>query len=192
LALFDFDGTITRKDSFLAFIRFAKGNWKFFFGMLLLLPVLLAYKVGLVANDKAKVLVLRFFFSGTNAAAFFELGQRFALEKVPLMVRKEALAKIRWHLNQQHVVVVVSASAEAWVARWCDKMGMQLVATRLEVKQGRITGYLSSANCYGTEKVRRIKQVLDISSYDRVYAYGDTPGDKPMLALAHEQFYRCF
>lgn len=192
LALFDFDGTITRKDSFLAFIRFAKGNWRFYGGMAVLVPILLAYKARILANDKAKVWVLRFFFSGMPSTQFFEIGERFSLEKVPLMIRKESMAKIRWHLNQQHTVVVVSASAEAWVARWCDKMGMQLIATRLEVLEGKITGRLAGANCYGEEKVRRIQEVLNLASFDKVYAYGDTPGDKPMLALAHEQFYRCF
>ena len=43
LALFDFDGTITNRDSFIDFIKFAKGNLKFFQGFMILSPILILY-----------------------------------------------------------------------------------------------------------------------------------------------------
>ena len=54
LALFDFDGTITKNDSLIKFIRFAVGDLKFVFGLFILSPVLLAYKIKLIPNFKAK------------------------------------------------------------------------------------------------------------------------------------------
>jgi phosphatidylglycerophosphatase C len=60
----------------------------------------------------------------------------------------------------------------------------------LEVKGGRITGRFLTKNCSGREKVRRIKEQYDLALFDRIYAYGDNPADRPMLGLAHERYYR--
>ena len=89
-------------------------------------------------------------------------------------------------------MAVVSASAENWVKPWCDKYGLICLATKLEVKDGIITGKLNGRNCYGDEKVCRIKERLDLSDYHEIIAYGDSSGDKEMLELAHHPFYKPF
>lgn len=192
LALFDFDGTLTYKDSFMQFIRYSKGSFKYFLGLFILSPILILYKAKLLANDKAKILVLRYYFSGIALEEFKSKADGFAMEKIPRMLRKSAMDRLRWHINQQHKVVVVSASINLWLKKWCDLLNIQLIATELDIKQGKITGRLSTPNCYGEEKVKRIKLELQLDQYERIYAYGDTQGDKPMLALAHEKFYRSF
>ncbi len=192
LALFDFDGTLTDKDSFMQFIRYSKGGFRYFLGLFILSPILILYKAKLLANDKAKVLVLSYFFSGVALEEFKSKADGFAMEKIPRMLRKSAMDRLRWHINQQHKVVVVSASVNLWLKKWCDLLNIQLIATELDIKQGKITGRLSTPNCYGEEKVKRIKLELQLDQYERIYAYGDTQGDKPMLALAHEKFYRSF
>jgi phosphoserine phosphatase len=57
---------------------------------------------------------------------------------------------------------------------------------------GRFAGRYDGSNCHGIEKVRRIRECFDLNEFDRVYAYGDTPGDRPMLTLADEAFYKPF
>jgi phosphoserine phosphatase len=57
---------------------------------------------------------------------------------------------------------------------------------------GKITGNLMGNNCNGGEKVIRIKQLYDTQQYDEIYCFGDTGGDKPMLALATQSFYKPF
>jgi phosphoserine phosphatase len=47
-------------------------------------------------------------------------------------------------------------------------------------------------NNNGEEKVKRIKQVIGDQKFDKIIAFGDTSGDKPMLAFAHESHYRFF
>mgnify|MGYP002412433442 CR=1 FL=1 len=71
-------------------------------------------------------------------------------------------------------------------------MGFDLLATQLEIKDHKLTGCYAGQNCHGEEKVRRIKAVYDLAQFDKIYAYGDTSGDKPMLALAHQSFYKHF
>ena len=108
------------------------------------------------------------------------------------IVRPKAIEKINWHKNQGHKVVVVSASIECWLRPWCEKNGLELIATKLEIKDDIVTGKLLSKNCYGVEKVNRIKELYNIEKYDYIYAYGDSSGDKQMLELAHEKFYKPF
>jgi phosphoserine phosphatase len=71
-------------------------------------------------------------------------------------------------------------------------MQVTLLATRLEVSGNRLTGRIEGANCHGEEKVRRIRDAYQLKEYSQVYAYGDTKGDLPMLALADIRFYKPF
>jgi len=89
-------------------------------------------------------------------------------------------------------IVIVSASAENWIQQWCRQHQLQLIATRLEIKNDRMTGRILGRNCYGQEKESRITSSYNLSQYDEIYCYGDTKGDKPMLSLATFSFYRPF
>ena len=104
----------------------------------------------------------------------------------------KALAEVQRHIAEGTTVVVISASAENWVRPWCAINGLNCLATQLEVKDGKLTGKISGANCYGVEKERRIKECYTLTNYDEVIAYGDSSGDLQMLALANQQHYKPF
>ena len=192
LALFDFDGTITTDDSLLKFIRFVVGDFKFVLGIIFLSPMLIFYKLRLIQNYKAKQIMLSYFFKDMDIDEFFEVANKYSLEHIDTIVRKKAFAKINWHKEQGDKIVIVSASIECWLKPWCDKNGLKLLATKLEIKNGKITGKLSSKNCYGIEKVNRIEEKYTLSDYDYIYSYGDSVGDKEMLELADEKYYKPF
>lgn len=192
LAVFDFDGTLTYKDSFLSFIRFYKGSLPFYSGMLQMAPWLVAYKLKLYPNWKAKEKVLTHFFSQTTEEEFREKGRRFARELIPAMLRPKAKEALQKHKEAGDRIVVVSASAEPWLEAWCEAEGIELVATVLECREGRITGRLNGKNCYGMEKVERLKQHLPLEDFCEVYVYGDSAGDRELLELATHPNYRVF
>ncbi len=192
LALFDFDGTITTDDSLIKFIRFVVGDAKFIWGMALLTPMLTAYKLKLIPNYKAKQMMLSYFFKGMSEEKFMQVAKEYSLKRIDTILRPKAMEKITWHKEQGHKVVIVSASMECWLKPWCNENNLDLIATKLEIKNGIVTGNFLSKNCYGIEKANSVNEVYDLNDYDHIYAYGDSRGDKELLALADESFYKPF
>ena len=192
IAFFDFDGTITTDDSLLKFIRFVVGDRRFLLGLVVLSPMLVLYKLKLIPNYKAKQYMLSWFFKGMSKDAFLKVANEYSLVHIDKILRPKAIEKINWHKNQGHKVVVVSASIECWLRPWCEKNSLELIATKLEIKDDIVTGKLLSKNCYGVEKINRIKEIYNLKDFEYIYSYGDSSGDKQMLELAHEKFYKPF
>jgi phosphatidylglycerophosphatase C len=192
IAFFDFDGTITTKDTLLEMIKYRHGNAKFYLGLLLHSPYLVAYKAGIISNQLAKEKVLKLFFGRMTTEQFRQCCEDFAAEKIPVLIRKKALKEIDRLKQAGAEVVIVSASPENWLQPWCATLNLQLLATQLEVHNNTITGRIKGNNCHGEEKVRRIREAFDLSAYKEIYCYGDTSGDKPMLSLATYAFYKPF
>jgi len=192
IAFLDFDGTITTDDSLIKFIRFVVGDVKFIWGMILLSPMLTAYKLKFIPNYKAKQYMLSYFFKNMSEEKFMHVAREYSLNQINTILRPKALEKIAWHKEQGHKIVIVSASIECWLKPWCDENNLGLIATRLEIKEGILTGKFSTKNCYGIEKANRVQELYNLSDYEHIYAYGDSRGDKELLALANESFYKPF
>jgi len=192
LALFDFDGTITKDDSLLKFLRFAVGDVKFIIGLFFLSPILVLYKLKLIPNYKAKQRMLSWFLKGYSEDEFRKIANEYSLNYIDKIVRPKAMQKIAWHKEQGHKIVVVSASIECWLKPWCDKTELDLIATKLEFKNGYVTGRFQTKNCYGIEKAVRVREIYNLDDYDHIYAYGDSRGDTELLELAHTKNFRAF
>jgi len=192
LALFDFDGTITTDDSLIKFIRFVAGDIKAAWGVFLLSPMLITYKLKFIPNYKAKQWMFSYFFKGMDEQQFLKVAKEYSLNHIDTILRSKAMEKILWHKERGHKVVVVSASIECWIKPWCSKNDLDIIATKIEIKDGIVTGKFLSKNCYGIEKSNRVKEAYNLNDYDYIYAYGDTRGDKELLALADEGFYKPF
>lgn len=192
VAVFDFDGTITRRDTLLPFLLFVF-DWP---GVLLrsipLLPVLLGYAVKLVDNGVAKERVIRHLFDGVPELKFQEWCERFAEERLPALVRFNAMTRLSWHRQQGHRCIIVSASMEDYLKPWAEQNGIgEVLATRLSrYDNGTVQGHFLEGNCYGEQKVARLAALLgDLDNYE-IYAYGDSRGDRELLAVAEHPFYR--
>jgi phosphatidylglycerophosphatase C len=193
LALFDFDGTLTTKDTLLEFIKFYKGTASFYTGFLLLSPVMVLFKAGLLANWKAKQLMLQYFIGKHDREAFQKACNEFARIKIPALIRPEALERLRYHQAQGDEVAIVSASPENWIRGFSDSIQpVRLIATQLEVSGNTITGKILGKNCFGPEKACRIREVYDLAGFDQISAYGDSNGDREMLELSNRPYYRRF
>lgn len=192
IAFFDFDGTITNRDSFMLFTLYITGYPKFILGLFLLSPFFLLYKMKIVTNQFIKSTVIKFFYKGINIKDIEEKSKRFNLEVIKTIIRDKAMMRIQWHKNNNHKIVVVSASSDLWIGSWCRENKLDYITTKLEQSKGALTGNLIGTNCFGPEKVTRIKAKYDLSKYDKVFAYGDSRGDREMLEIADESNFKPF
>ncbi|NQZ08296.1 MAG: HAD-IB family hydrolase [Algicola sp.] len=192
LALFDFDGTITTKDTLVDFIQYAVGKPAYYAGLLWISPVLVGFVLKMVRNDDAKQKMLGHFFGGWPLDKFQAVADRYSSEQIDRLIRPKALAKIQWHQRQGHEVAIVSASMENWLSKWCEKHSLKLICTKMDSTNNQISGKFDGKNCHGAEKVNRVKAVYNLEDFDTVHAYGDSSGDKQMLAMADEGHYRLF
>ena len=192
IAFFDFDGTITTDDSLLKFIRFVVGDRKFLVGLLFLSPMLVLYKLKFIPNYKAKQYLLSWYFKDIKKEDFFQVANKYSLNHIDKIVRKKAMDRINWHKKQGDKIVVVSASIDCWLRPWCNINNLELIATKLDLSEDKITGNFLTKNCYGQEKVNRINETYNLKEFNYIYAYGDSSGDREMLAIANEKYYKPF
>jgi HAD superfamily hydrolase (TIGR01490 family) len=193
VAAFDFDGTITTRDTFVEFIRFAKGTPALLLGFAMYSPLLIAYKLKLYPNWKIKQHLFSFFFKGMKLSDFDQFCNEFCRQSMHL-TRSQAISSIQNHIEKGNSIVIISASIENWVHPFAEQLGVSsILCTKLEIDQkGCLTGRFASANCYGAEKVRRLLQLYPHREEYHLVAYGDSKGDKELLNFADEQFYRRF
>lgn len=186
LALFDFDGTLTTKDSLDEFLKHSVGKKKYMLNMFKFIPYFILWQLKLMHNSIAKEHLFRIFFKGTDENVFKEKAKDFSLKKLDLIINQERINLLKKHQESGDRVLIVSASMKCWLQPWCDKNNIELLSSQLEFKDGAFSGKFLTPNCHGKEKENRIKEHLNLSDYETIYAYGDSSGDKQMLALAHK------
>ena len=192
IAFFDFDGTITRGDSFALFLKFLLRK-RFYIKVIQNLPLLLLYKFHILDNHTVKQYILQSCIKGMEWEYLRKKCYEFR-DVLEAYCKQSALQRIQWHKENNHTVVLVSASFEEYLRPLCEKWQIELLATTMEIRNGIMTGKFSQPNCYGIQKEKRIKAVYNLNDYESIYAYGDTRGDKEMLALAstNQAFFRIF
>lgn len=183
LFAFDFDGTLTTRDTLIEFIRYACGTVRFLLGFLLYSPLLVLMKLRLYSNGKAKQKVFAHFFKGMTIDKFDMLCQDFASTHRHLL-RPEVVSQLELALSEGAEVLIVSASIDNWVQPFFPKV--KVLGTQIEVIDGRLTGRFLTPNCYGQEKVRRILTLHPDRSAYHLTAFGDSRGDREMLAFADD------
>lgn len=207
--VFDFDGTLTHADTLLAFIRFACGPVRMCMGFALYAPLLVLMKLKLYPNYKAKQKVFAHFFRGMTLTRFDALCTAFAQQGEHLL-RPAARSFINTVRSEAYAMAIVSASIDNWVRPFAEMylqsdnaqdksqdnkpaLPIIVLGTKVEVDAaGCLTGRFATPNCYGPEKVRRIEAVWPHREQYDVSAFGDSRGDKEMLAYADQGYFKPF
>lgn len=195
VAAFDFDGTLTVHDTLLPFLRSLLGTPLLLWVLFVCSPWLLGYALRLTSNHRAKAKLLLASLAGRSQEDVARCAQTFVRDALPLQWRPWALRQLVQHQQQGHRCVIVSASTSLYMHLVGASLGVDAVlCTEMEVVNGRYTGHLATPNCHGEEKVRRLQAWLSSQFPPEqrpvLHAYGDTAGDKPMLRLADEAWYR--
>lgn len=180
VAVFDFDKTLSDRDNLVPFLATVAGRPAL--GMAFAAS---AWDLARNRRDAVKARLVRRLLTGRPEADILDVGRAFADDIVARHLRDDVVARAEWHRDQGHERVIVSASLSTYLTPVADHLGFDAVlATEAEVgADHRLTGALVGANVRGAEKVRRLDAWL-AGAQAMVWAYGDSAGDRDLLARA--------
>jgi len=191
LYCFDFDGTLTYKDTMFMDLKFYDPV-KFRLQFLKHIPLFVLLKLKLAETEKVKKSFIGSILKGQTQEKIEKKSRQFFEQHYPKIVRENALDFIQ-NIDRENIQsLLVNASLDIWAKPFAEAFQMQLVATKAEFRNGIFTGNFIGKNCNGKEKLERIKAEIINQKYDKIIAFGDTSGDKPMLKWANEGHYQFF
>lgn len=186
VAAFDVDGTLTDGDCVGPFLR-KVGGLRGIAGALVRRPWSSLRAIALRDRDVLKDIVVGGVLGGRPISEVDAAGADFA-ERVALhRLRPDTLARLRWHQRSGHRVVLVSASLQSYLVPLGRLLGADAVlCTDVERIGSRFGRHLDGGNCRGSGKVERLRGwMVDAGCIDaELWAYGDSVGDREMLAMA--------
>lgn len=191
LYCFDFDGTLTTRDTMFLFLKHYNRR-KFYFEFARHSPLFVLLKLGFANAERVKKSFISSVLRGESEKKLLKTADLFFEENFPVIMRENALGFIH-NLDRENTgSVIVTASLDLWVRPFARHFGMDLLATEALFDNGIFTGKFRTANCNGPEKVVRLRAYMSGRKFDKVIAFGDTPSDKPMMEWADESHYRFF
>jgi HAD superfamily hydrolase (TIGR01490 family) len=197
VAAFDFDGTITDRDSLVPFLVRAFGRVRVLAVFALLAIPAIAVLLRLHTIDDFKARVLRRLLAGERVDRLVAVAATHAGALV-LWLRPQALQRIHWHREQGHLLVLVSSTIDLYLGQMTERLGFDhVLCSRLDTRWDtsgvyRFTGELAGADCAGPEKLRRLEALVGDLAAVELHAYGDSAGDRELLAAADHAHYRPF
>lgn len=185
IVTFDFDGTLTTGDTFIAFALHALTRRRVIASIIAELATLACWKCGIISNGKAKQRLFKRLFGGMTITEFNRHCSTFATE-IDKMMRHEMIQTLKSAREGADKVYIISASIENWIKPWAKSLGIdEVIATRITVdSEGIVTGGFDGSNCYGAEKVRRLQEAEPQRESYILTSYGDSRGDREILAFA--------
>lgn len=188
LALFDFDGTVTREDTFTAFVKFATPPLRLKVGYIALIPKILGYKLGFVKGTNIRQSIVYLAFKGLRKDYLEDKAKSFFESYMNTVLRPNAIEKLKWHKENGDRIVLVSASLDIYLKHWCRDNEIELICSEVDFDGEFCTGKYKSSDCSGLYKAEKVKDILDLKEFDEIYAYGDTSEDKELLDLADHKY----
>ena len=192
LFLYDFDGTITTKDSLFDFLKFSTNSFKYYLGFCAFIPLFLGAKLKFFQKGDVKRRFISFFLKGKSKHELNKISQAYLqhIIKRP-MFREAALNSIGKH-KKEGDVYLVSASLDIWltpIAKWLD---IGLICTKASYSDDIYNGKFDTPNCNYDEKVKRVVDEINMEDYQRIVYFGDSRGDLAMKSVVNEYHHRLF
>ena len=187
VAAFDFDGTLTRRDTLVPFLASVVGWPKLARGLGAETPALARMGVGRGDRDLTKERVLSRVLTGRVHTDVEQAGLRYGAVLASNAITYEMRDRVAWHQRSGHEIVIVSASLDVYLNEVARQLDVEhILCTSLERDDaGLCTGRMLGGNCRGPEKAKRLRAHFGDSLDDiELWAYGNRGGDDEMLALA--------
>ncbi len=192
IAYFDFDGTLTKCDTLLPFIIHTVSIKKLLLKLPVILWIVCRYLLKIINNEEAKILFLTSTIKNMPRDYLEQKAQEFALNKLDKYLKPQIYEKLQHHIKENHTIAIVSANLAVYLKYWAKKHNVNyVIGTNIQFINNIATGGLDGHNCYGMEKVIRIKEFLKTQNlhFTDSYAYGNSRGDFEMLDFAHHSYF---
>ncbi|MFM7252856.1 MAG: HAD-IB family hydrolase [Ilumatobacteraceae bacterium] len=187
VAAFDVDGTLTVRDCVVPFLV-RVGGWGSVAAALGRRAAHSAVSVARRDRDGLKAIVVGGVLRGRRVADVERVGESFAAEVHDRWLRSDTVARLRWHQQSGHLVVLVSASLGQYLRPLGRRLGVDgvLCTEPGTTGDGEFADGLDGGNCRAAEKVRRLESWLADRGITAasLWAYGDSSGDRELLARA--------
>ncbi len=191
LYCFDFDGTLTTKDTMFLFLKFYNKK-KYYRQFLKFLPLFILLKMGLLKAEQVKESFIASLLKGESQEKLKHASEKFYELNAEIILRPNAKRFISQMHEEGHFGVIVSASLNIWLEPFARQLNLDLICTQAQFVDNKFSGKFSTPNCTQQEKVVRLKRYLDGKRVDRLVAFGDSSGDFPMLEYSNEGHYKYF
>jgi phosphatidylglycerophosphatase C len=191
VAAFDLDGTLTWADAFTTFLRARVSRLQFWARMAPLAPLFPLYFMGAVGRKQVKERFATAFLGGVPEERVAADADAFWAGRAEALVRADALAELERRREAGERVIIVTACPEIVAAPLARRLGVEIIGTRLEARDGRLTGKIAGENCRGPEKVARLEALCG-PGFRLAAAFGDSAGDREMLARAEHGGMKAF
>ena len=183
VAAFDFDGTITQRDTLGGFLIHVAGRRRVTAAMGRRLPAMAGALRNNARRDETKERILGEVLAGRAEADLVEAGRSYA-QVIARRLRPDALQRIDWHRSEAHELVIVSASLVYYLRPMAEQLGFdEVIGVEMETNDGRLTGRLARPNVRAEEKSRRLRSWIG-DGPAQIWAYGNSSGDDALLAAA--------
>jgi HAD superfamily hydrolase (TIGR01490 family) len=194
IAAFDFDGTLTYRDTLIPYLAFCCGWPRLIWAGFKNLPALLGYMLGHIDRKQIKEIFLTELLKGLPISQLKESGTAFIHAHINSNLRPKGIERLKWHQSKGHRCILISANLNVNLEAWAKEMGFErLISSEVAADSaGNATGRLAGENCWGPEKRARLEKLLGSKSGYLLYAYGDSRGDQEMLELADFPFLNKF
>ena len=193
LAIFDFDGTISKIDSTKFFLKISFGKIHFFYGYYLrFIHLFILSKFGTYDFIKLKEKRISFFLKNMTLKKFDQLIHKFNTQFFNNYLKSDALKKLDWHKKNNHEIVILSASLNKLLSQWSSSNNYILIANNLSFRNDILTGDFERPDCSYNEKLVRLNELIDLDNFDHIYGYGDTESDISFLNVVDEPYFQYF
>jgi phosphatidylglycerophosphatase C len=190
LAVFDLDGTITRRDTLGAYLW--GYLWRHPWRLLWVIAHLYAPLLFLLDRDRGalKGTAIHAILGGVTRDRIRAWSAQFVRELIPRGLFAEGLVAIAMHRARGDRLLLMSASTDLYVPDIAQALGFdEVICTEVRWRpDGRLDGRLNGKNCHGEEKTRLLSDLLARSHPTRIYVYGNSHSDLSHMALANEAY----
>ena len=187
LALFDFDGTLCKKDSFTGFIFYALRKRHIVKQGIKILPWIQAYYLNVYPAPAMRSKLFRAMFSNADALELQQIAQDYAASLMS-QLNLPLLKQLKQHQALGHDIVLVSASVDIYLEPLCHLLNIDLICTQTEQINNSYTGQYTTPDCSSEQKKLRILEKYSLDHYSVIYAYGNSIEDQEMLELADHAY----